>query len=199
MIQNTIDIFEDKKPSFVLTILASDAEEYGCPHCGFLYGNVFISTGLLWDWFCRDCGKKTIIVQDIVISESLVSGLQLVHHPRHGIKARESIEDQKPKDGEYFYSRGLGEDKSNGCFVCAGPENIYNNLSGFVICNESAQRIVKLFTAGAQVRLNKTDPVDVRVSIGACDNHLNNLRKLNDLISRKSVINSLLIRNSVFL
>lgn len=196
MIQkNAMELSENKN---VIALLESDVAEYGCPKCGFLFGNVFVSARFFYDWACRECGAESVVVKDTAIDDKITL-LKPAKHPREGIMARENLNDRKPKDGEYFYSRGIGTDKSKGCFVCAGPEDVYNNLSGFVVCIDSARRITNLFVNGAQIRVNKADPIDVRVSVGACDNHLNNLRKLNDTVSRKSIINSVSIRDSVYL
>ncbi len=93
-----------------------------------------------------------------------------------------------------FNSRGIGMDECPGCFVCGTTKrtplsNHYlHNISAFVASKEEGEAVKYWFIdvgAKARVRLDfrPTEPDRIQVKVGACSEHLPNLRKLHDLVS----------------
>ena len=96
----------------------------------------------------------------------------------------------------FFRSRGIGVDKCN-CFVCEkhGPR-YNNNISGFVKTKEDGLKIVNMFDFGAHLDYREYEPDWIQVKIGACDKHLDNLKKLDELVSVHNVIRKNMIEKA---
>lgn len=91
-------------------------------------------------------------------------------------------EAQVTKTGtEKFRSRGLGIDRTPGCFVCGGEDASHDNIAGFVWSKESGERIVAMFKTGAHLEFRLVEPTHIQVKIGACPNHIVNLAHLHVL------------------
>jgi len=163
--------------------------KWGCPHCGYRSGTTPISGRYTAIWRCGDCHKQTAALgADITVSAIACAGVYptLQEHPRKGTPSH-GRPDCRPAQGDYFSPRGIGNDQTPGCFICGGPEKVYNNISGFVRHKDAGQRVVDLFKQGAWMDLRKREPDRIQVKIGACDVHKGNLVHLESL-TRNGVI-----------
>lgn len=100
-----------------------------------------------------------------------------------------------------FVPRGIGQNWIP-CFVC-GRENsrkkdnqsVNNDLAGYVQSKESGEKILKMFAKKVKLDYREHDPNYVQVKIGACNDHLRNLKLLRDLIiEHGNVISQSLIK-----
>ncbi len=97
-------------------------------------------------------------------------------------------QDERPKEGEFFMSRGIGLDVTPGCFVCGGKRKLYNNVSGFMRSKDAGERVVAMFENGAWLDYRENEPNWIQVKVGACDKHLDNLKRLHDLTKQEKGI-----------
>lgn len=110
-----------------------------------------------------------------------LKGQPVGQHPREGIP-KHGRPDQRPEGGgDYFRSRGVGMDHTPGCFVCGGAPGFYSNIAAFVQCRAAGERVVAMFTQGARLDYREFEPDRIQVKIGACEEHLPNLRVLDQL------------------
>lgn len=105
------------------------------------------------------------------------------------------------EDGDVsFASRGIGNDWVE-CFVCGGkrdvPSGVNHNISGFVNSKQDGERIRAWFREKAWLDYRKREPNWIQLKIGACDNHLANLEKLESLTVLSSTINSDMIEKAL--
>lgn len=170
-----------------------DLRDFGCPHCGYRSGYSNMSAGGASTWTCGECGRGAVALADeltkspIGIGYTDKNGDQQIHHPelqehpRKGTPAH-GKPDKRPEDGgDFFSSRGVGMDRTPGCFVCGGGESMRANISGYVLCKESGERVVAMFDQGARLDWREYEPDYVQVKIGACNQHKSNLQRLHDL------------------
>ncbi len=162
----------------------SDLAKYGCPHCNYRSGSMPISCGGAGGWICGDCDQGTTILHDhlteVPASWMNEKGKPVEPHPNP--KPARGREDKPPEGGgEYFGSRGVGSDMAPGCFACGGEPGGYSNISAFVDCKDSGERVVAMFEQGAWLDYRTSEPDRVQVKIGACEEHLPCLRKLHDI------------------
>lgn len=85
-------------------------------------------------------------------------------------------------------SRGIGLDVTPGCFVCGGKRKLYNNVSGFMRSKDAGERVVAMFENGAWLDYRENEPNWIQVKVGACDKHLDNLKRLHDLTKQEKGI-----------
>ena len=83
--------------------------------------------------------------------------------------------------GELFNSRGIGLDRTPGCFICGGDTRLCNNIAAFVSDKASGERVVAMFETGAFLDYREYSPNWVQVKIGACKAHVANLERLSEL------------------
>ncbi|MDD3101852.1 MAG: hypothetical protein PHE59_01785 [Patescibacteria group bacterium] len=197
-----------EKTESVIAVSASEFGKFGCPHCGFRSGSIRIQAGGSAAWKCGDeeCGKICCILADGVTESSFGFGEEgyaskLQPHPRQGIPSH-GRPDKKPESGgEFFRSRGIGLDHCN-CFICGTHDRdekghtALHNIAAFVQCKEAGERIVAMFSKGAKLDYRCLEPDYVQVKIGACDSHLVNLQKLNEL-TKDGVITADRIKESM--
>ena len=84
-------------------------------------------------------------------------------------------------------SRGIGRDRCPGCFVCNDGDvsRMMSNISMFVGSRQDGEMIVEMFPHhGARLDYRSNEPDWIQVKVGACDNHVPNLEKLDELIYR---------------
>ena len=96
-----------------------------------------------------------------------------------------------------FAPRGIGLDVCPGCFVCGGEEHadgFLNNIAAFVNSKENGETIVKWFGELARLDFRPSEPNWIQVKVGACDKHLLNLKKLEELTFEYRVIRESHIR-----
>ncbi len=84
-----------------------------------------------------------------------------------------------------YYIRGIGLDNiPSGCFCCGKNEKTYlHNISGFVEDRGAGESITNIFGEyGARLDYRDCEPNWIQVKIGACDEHLPNLRDLERVV-----------------
>lgn len=179
-----------EKMSFTISI--KDLAAFGCPHCGFRSGRTPVRAGDTSIWECGDkeCGQRSCVLADGVTTSSIKIGErhpEVQAHPRHGIPSHGNSDIRPGTGGEFFRSRGIGADRCV-CFVCGTDKrnkegnNYLQNIAAFVRCKEAGERVVAMFSCGARLDYRDFEPDYVQVKIGACDEHLENLEKLNELV-----------------
>lgn len=175
----------------VIAVSANDLCRFGCPYCGYRSGTTPIHVGGSSVWKCgsEGCGNTSCVLSDGVTKSTLsFDGYypSLQEHPRHGIPSHGNKDVRPGSGGEFFRSRGIGLDRVD-CFVCGtrdrdgnGRDHLHN-IAAFVRCREAGERVVTMFACGAHLDYRDFEPDRVQVKVGACDFHLENLRKLNKI------------------
>jgi len=187
------------EPQTIVAISAADLQKFGCPYCGYRSGYSPISGHGAAAWDCGECGRTCCILGEGNTKSSIGFGSfypELQDHPRHGIPKRGRADKQPDCGGEFFRSRGIGLDITPGCFVCGGDKRLLNNIAAFVQCKEAGVRVVNMFQQGARLDYRDFEPDRVQVKVGACNAHLPNLRRLDEL-TRDGVITSVHISEAV--
>lgn len=126
----------------------------------------------------------------------LTCGLVTLAHSNEEIVKFEIASDDHERGPSFkFAPRGIGLDMCPGCFVCGVLDEgsfrakaMMNNISGFVASREQGEAIAGWFKAGAWLDYREHEPTWLQVKIGACDKHLPNLQKLQELTSAYGVI-----------
>lgn len=177
------------QPNDILAIAAADHGAYGCPYCGFRSGSFTMTVGCAAASRCGECGRQCIVLGDGLTISPIGVGrgdAPAIHptlgpHPRAGIPAHGRPDDRPPEGGEYFAPRGIGVDRTPGCFVCGGADDdLRDNIAAFVQCRAAGERIVAMFKRGARLDYRDYEPDRVQVKIGACAEHVPQLRRLYD-------------------
>jgi len=172
-----------------IAVSLDSVKESGCPYCGYRSGTTPISGGGTAIFTCGECGKTCAILTEGVTKSRIGFGdyyPELQEHPRKGIPSHGTPDKRPDGGGEFFHSRGIGLDSCN-CFVCGTDirdkkANMYlNNIAAFVQCKEAGERVVAMFKRGARLDYRDFEPDRVQVKIGACDKHLPNLQRLDEL------------------
>lgn len=186
----------------MITVQAKEVILWGCPYCGFRSMGISTSMGNSHIANCGECSDMFGVVNGPSSNTDFkVNGepLVVVDHPRKGIP-NHGTPDERPADGEYFRVRGLGLDNIGGCFVCGELlDHCCSNISGFVKCKASGERIAKLFPSkiGHRLDYREYEPDRVQFKIGACDVHKPNLELLQILVGDTGVITEGLIKRSI--
>jgi ribosomal protein L37AE/L43A len=71
----------------IIAVSSSDAQKYGCPYCGGIYGSSPISGNGSQIWNCSDCGETSINLADGVTKSTIGAGdyyPEISVHPRSG-------------------------------------------------------------------------------------------------------------------
>jgi hypothetical protein len=119
----------------------------------------------------------------------LTCGIVVLHGVKTEIAQAESkAREQEEKNGKLpksygVSSRGVGADFTPGCFVCGGDHTIHANISMFVESKEDGEAIVALFKTGARLDYRDFEPEWIQVKVGACNQHLDNLKLLNKKVN----------------
>lgn len=192
----------------VIAVSAWSLGEFGCPHCGYRSGSVNMSMGGSNIWHCGECGKTCVVLSDGIAKSSIGMGNgdedtfypELQPHPRNGIPKHGRKDERPETGGEFFGSRGIGMDLCP-CFVCGTRDrdkqghNYLHNISGFVRCKEAGERVVDMFlyrdrelSLEAYLDYRDHEPDRVQVKIGACEEHLPNLEKLDALVRLDGIV-----------
>ena len=120
-----------------MVVSASEINKYGCPHCGYRSGSVGFRFNNTAHWQCGECHKVSLALTDGI--EEAETGwperptMKRQEHPRKG-KPKHGNPDKKPEGGgEFFWVRGIGMDRTPGCFICGGEEKTTakTNLTAF--------------------------------------------------------------------
>lgn len=175
-----------------IAVSEKECRESGCPYCGFRSGSSMISGGGAATVSCGECQNTYIVLADgtTVSRIGLSNGdgptiyPELQDHPRRGTPAHGRPDTRPEEGGEFFHARGIGLDNTPGCFVCGGPDGLRNNIAAFVQGKTAGERIVAMFVAhygGACLDYRDYEPDWVQVKIGACDDHLGQLKQLCEL------------------
>lgn len=201
------------KRKTVIAVNQSELHLFGCPSCGYRSGSCHLSFSGCGSWTCGECRFNCTILADGVEKSAIGTSVRrgtIVYpivspHPRIGIPAR-GKKYKRHKDGEFFWSRGIGMDITPGCLVCGGERGLHNNICGFVQNKEAGERVVSMFQSGAWLDFREHEPDRVQVKIGACKQHLENLKKLEKTVReflksegkyRPGVINENLIKDAI--
>jgi hypothetical protein len=181
--------------SDVIAVHMQALMDWGCPYCGYRSGSTGVSGNSSATWRCGECEKTSIYLGDGVEVSAVGLGTGkdtyypvLESHPREGTPSHGSPDNPPAVGGEYFSPRGIGLDSTPGCFVCGGKDGLYDNVSGFVKCKAAGQRVVAMFCSGARLDYRKSEPDYVQVKVGACKEHLANLKALNTATSESGGI-----------
>lgn len=106
--------------------------------------------------------------------------------------------DSQPVDGgEFFGARGIGADSTPGCFVCGGAEGLYTNVAGFVQGKAAGERVVAMFRTGARLDYREYEPDRVQVKVGACEQHVEQLRTLRQATLAEGRITPTMIDSAI--
>jgi hypothetical protein len=178
----------------ILAVIEDEYRAYGCPYCGYRSGFTAMHVRNAMLRICGECNFSCVVVHHTLSKSPISFGdnkfkPKVQPHPRKGLPSH-GKPDIGPPDGEYFNSRGLGNDANLGCFVCGGEPTFRNNISAFVRCKDSGTRIVNMFKHGCRMDYREDEPDRVQVKIGACDYHLPNLRaldKIKSIITRQKI------------
>lgn len=175
----------------VIAVSGAELQKFGCPHCGYRSGYSHMSSGGSTVWRCGsdECGEACCVLSEGVTKSRIGFGdvyPELQAHPRRGIPSHGRPDKRPEGGGEFFRSRGIGLDDCT-CFVCETHDRdgrghcMLHNIAAFVQGKEAGERVVAMFPRGARLDYRDFEPDRVQVKIGACDSHLSNLEKLNEL------------------
>ena len=165
----------------VIAVSATEFEEAGCPHCGYRSGYSPIWTGGAVAWTCGECGETCCVLADGINKSPIGFGEiypELQPHPRRGTPSHGNLDKRPEGGGEFFAPRGIGYDRTPGCFVCGGSEGVHHNIAAFVQTKTAGERVIRMFPQGARLDYRPHEPDRVQVKIGACEAHLQNLHQL---------------------
>ena len=189
----------------VIAVSAVEISKFGCPHCGYRSGFTLMSGNGAAVWKCggEECNRTSVILAEGITRSPIgVGGLypELQPHPRRGIPAHGTPDRQPMGGGEFFNSRGIGSEWKLSCFCCGAQDKdpqkssgLLNNIAAFVQGKASGERVVKMFDTqggGAKLDYREREPDRVQVKIGACNEHLPNLKKLDSLVSDNIIVES---------
>lgn len=73
-----------------------------------------------------------------------------------------------------------------------------HNIAAYVKTKEDGEEIVSWFKSGAWLDYRKKEPDYIQVKIGACDEHLENLKVLNDATLEYNIIRKIDINKTSF-
>ncbi len=173
----------------IQAVAIAELNLFGCPHCGFRSGSASLQARGAAVWSCGECGRTSVLLSEGLRRSPIGLGTaygtaypRLRNHPRRGIPAHGTADQQPNGGGEYFSSRGIGMDTTPGCFACGGKSDLYHNIAAFVRTREAGERVVGMFKCGARLDYRPRSPDRVQVKIGACHGHLVNLERLDQLV-----------------
>src|SRR4030042_6394738 len=178
-----------RKKNIPFAISADEHELYGCPRCGYRSGSVMVSGRGAAVISCGECDKVYVVLAKGLTRSPIGFGdcyPRLQQHPRKGIPKHGKSDKRPEEGGEFFCPRGIGLDDCT-CFVCGThkrdgkKETMLHNIAAFVQCKTAGERVVARFPKGADLDYRPYEPDRVQVKIGACDQHLENLKALYKL------------------
>lgn len=173
-----------------IAVSRKDYVDFGCPYCGYRSGISPISARGTAVVICGECDRGFAVLGDGVAKSTIGFGEfypELQPHPRDGTLAHGRPDLRPEGGGEYFQSRGIGYDSCT-CFVCGTNDrdgrghSMLNNIAAFVRCRDAGVRVVAMFAQGARLDYRDFEPDYVQVKVGACDEHLLNLKRLHKLV-----------------
>lgn len=174
-----------------IAVSFTEIQQFGCPHCGYRSGTTPISGGGTAVWICGECQKTACILAEGVTKSTIGFGgfyPELQDHPRHGIPSHGRPDTRPESGGEFFRSRGIGREGDLRCFCCGVKRSLLHNIAAFVQCKQAGERVVAMVQRGARVDYREYEPDYVQVKIGACDKHLPNLERLDQLTRQDGTI-----------
>ncbi len=183
-----------------VAISIKEAEQFGCPYCGFRSSFSPVASLGTELRICGECDGDYAILTDGTTQSAI--GFRggyypkLSIHPRRGIPCHGRPDIRPEQGGEYFHSRGIGIDTTPGCFVCGGSTELRINLSAHVQCKEAGERIVEMFGYGAAYTYPMLEPDNGQVKVGVCKQHRLNLELLDELTSERGVITVTMIHRA---
>ncbi|MDO8584524.1 MAG: hypothetical protein Q7R85_00155 [bacterium] len=196
----------ENKSADIIAVSFAEMKEFGCPYCGYRSGYSMASGGGAATWNCGECEKGCVILGEGITKSPIGFGNdaektiypELQPHPRRGTPSHGKPDKRPDGEGEFFWVRGIGLDQTPGCFVCGGPENLYNNIAAFVQCKAAGERVVAMFKSGARLDYRSYEPDRIQAKIGGCDQHKGSLDQLLDAVEgAKGIITTQMIEKIV--
>lgn len=112
-------------------------------------------------------------------------------------KERENIRlapERSQKEHIQARTRGIGMDYCE-CFMCNnGEKKLMNNIAMFVNSKQEGQAVVDRFEYGAHLDYRESEPHWIQVKVGACDDHLHLLERLNEEISKHETVSKQMVK-----
>ena len=145
------------------------------------------------------------------VSGLLTCGLVALASANREIIETEIRWDEEKHGKSYsFHPRGIGLDVCPGCFVCGKEKrtddptksSYLNNISAFVKSKEEGEEICSMFGTLGDINLRPrldyrpSEPKWIQVKVGACDQHLPNLKHLYSLTSVHGVIRQSMVEEA---
>lgn len=128
----------------------------------------------------------------------LTTAIKTLYHDLEKITEYEIEQDDKQHGRSLpFHSSGIVLDHCHGCFVCGGEAKIMNNISAFVDTKKNGYEIVSWFKHGAFFSFRTQEPNWIQVTVGSCDNHLDNLKNLHKSVCVHAVIRQSMITSAM--
>lgn len=184
-----------------VVVAGADVEAFGCPSCGYRSGYVTISCAGAGLWTCGECGASCLVLADgltaVPDAWTKESGWPVQPHPRRGIPSHGRPDSQPVGGGEFFGARGIGTDSTPGCFVCGGAVGLYTNVAGFVEGKAAGERVVAMFRTGARLDYREYEPDHVQVKVGACTQHVEQIRALRQATLAEGRITPAMIDSAI--
>lgn len=167
-----------------VAVSVRQANESGCPNCGFQsVRNISTDAGSTIAE-CGECKYRFAMLSGGIVRSSLaIDGYfpDLVEHPRPE-PAHERLAMQPKHGSEYFRSEGIVNcDTTPGCFECDSKEHPYHCLTAYINSQAIGEHVVSMFHHGAQLVYFRLEPDFGLVKVGACSRHLEYLERLHML------------------
>lgn len=175
----------------VIAVSESDHKQFGCPTCGYRSGHSHVSFSGAMTWRCGECDTTCVVLAEGVDVSPIGFGQdhpELQTHPREGIPSHGRPDERPKSGGEFCEPRPVGMDRTPGCFICGGDDDLHHNFAGFVRCKESGERVVTMFEHGVRLDYREHEPDRVQVKIGACREHKPNLEHLQQAVRTDGII-----------
>jgi len=132
------------------------------------------------------------------ISGLCTCGIAALYHAKGKFVELEIARDDQAR-GQHlaFNPRGIGLDVCPGCFVCGtysreqGVTGCLHNIAAFIDSKECGEELVTWFGGRARLDFRPNEPSWIQLKVGACSQHLPNLRHLEKVTARYGVIRRL--------
>ncbi len=134
-------------------------------------------------WYIRNDASLPYPAIDTDCVEGLITcGINYLHGTMEETMKIEIRRDDKTFGPSLpFSSRGTGTEWGIPCLVCGKDPEHGTNLSAYVDSKEDGETIVKWFNGLAKLDFRPSEPNYVQVKLGACDAHVDALKKINKL------------------
>ncbi len=176
----------EKKPLFfqknILCVDSHDAEQYGCPYCGYFLSVLLYDDSGTRVRRCKDesCSLLSVTLDtDRDLHVTTIEGFGTfcpIEHPRASIPIRRTRSGSGMNGSMEYFRPNLikSAGKDIHCFKC-GDSAMYfgSHMQARVWSEESGQRIINLFLEGSTRAAISKNPDEYLVEIGACSSSHN--------------------------